>query len=57
MKPADTTRPVGSDGGLSRRELEREQGEALPDREGTLDRLSDRATAEQASRAGDKDNE
>ena len=36
--------------GLSRRELEREAAEHLPDREGTLDRLSERATAERASR-------
>lgn len=42
---------------MSRQELEQEKGDALPDREGTLDRLSDRATAEQASRDGDEDYE
>ena len=51
------TRPSDRGEELSRQELEREQGEALPDREGTLDRLSDRATAEQASLDRDEDNE
>ena len=51
-------RPDGSasakrEGELSRPELEREAGEPLPDREGTFDRLSDRATAERASRSED----
>jgi hypothetical protein len=31
---------------LTRRELEREEGEHLPDREGTLNALSDQATRE-----------
>ena len=46
---------TGRQSDLSRKELERQEAESLPDREGTLDSLRNEASADQEGATGSKD--